>query len=104
MAGKMSRRLETISKAIDQDKLVQHAYDYFKKITPVGDPSRWKSDPPPGYRPGNAKRSTKRNKDEIHANYAYATRLDRGWSNQAKDGMSKPTIEEIRRYIANQLK
>lgn len=104
MGDKILRRLQEIEQIIDQDQLVQMAFDHFKKITPVGDPARWKSNPPPGYRPGTARRNTKRNQDEIHADYAYAVRLNTGWSKQAPDGMSKPTIEEIRRYIKKKLR
>lgn len=40
---------------------------------------------------GNARRNTKlENNNTIHANYPYATRLDKGWSNQAPQGMTKP--------------
>jgi hypothetical protein len=41
--------------------------------------------------------------NEIQANYPYAQRLEEGWSTQAPDGMTKPTIEEVRNYVYNTL-
>ena len=46
---------------------------------------------------GNARRSTRLKGDVIEANYAYAERLDQGWSKQTPKGMSKPTEEFIRK-------
>jgi hypothetical protein len=65
------------------DKLPQEAYDFYKSITPV--------------RSGNARRNTRFNKsrDEIQAQYAYAQRLDEGYSKQAPQGMSEPTEQFI---------
>lgn len=55
----------------------QDAEDKFVSLTPI--------------RSGNARRNTYlRNNDTISANYAYAQRLDEGWSRQAPDGMTKP--------------
>lgn len=46
---------------------------------------------------GNARRNTKlKNKDEIEANYPYAQRLDKGWSRQAPQGMTKPFENWVR--------
>ena len=59
------------------DKLPQQAYDFWVKTTPKDT--------------GNARRSTKLKGNEIQANYAYAKRLDEGWSKQAPNGMSQPT-------------
>lgn len=54
---------------------------------------------------GNARRRTKLKNTEIHADYAYATRLDNGWSQQFQgQGMSKPTIKALQDYIKNNLK
>lgn len=40
---------------------------------------------------GNARRHTQlKNSQTIEANYAYAERLDSGWSKQAPQGMTKP--------------
>lgn len=50
----------------------------FKNITPV--------------RTGNARNRTKHSKDKIEANYPYAARLDEGYSRQAPQGMTEPSI------------
>lgn len=50
---------------------------------------------------GNARRSTKfRGKNTISAEYAYAGRLDQGYSKQSPDGMSKPTEQFIQDEIS----
>ena len=86
MANEIANRLKEIEKAIDQKQLLNVAFNHFKSITPVDS--------------GNAKRNTrKQGSDSIHADYAYAGRLNRGWSSQANDGMSKPTIDEIQKYL-----
>lgn len=54
----------------------QQAYDKFVDLTPV--------------RSGNARRRTRLRGDVIEANYAYAERLDQGWSRQAPQGMTRP--------------
>jgi hypothetical protein len=86
MSGEINRRLEELSKQIEQKALLDEGYKFFKDVTPIDQ--------------GNAKRNTrKQGKDSIHADYAYAGRLNRGWSNQARDGMAKPTIEHLQKYI-----
>jgi len=62
---------------------VKQAGTYFKNITPV--------------RTGNARNKTKTKTKEsrIEANYAYAGRLDEGWSKQAPKGMSDPTVKYL---------
>lgn len=61
------------------------AHEEFVRQTPV--------------RTGNARRRTRLQGSTIKADYPYAERLDQGWSRQARDGMSEPTIEFIRRKI-----
>ena len=91
MAGEINRRLSQIAKDLDQRLLLDEGYKFFKAATPIDQ--------------GNArKRTTKQGPDSIHADYAYATRLNKGWSNQARDGMSKPTIEHIQKYIESKAK
>lgn len=46
---------------------------------------------------GNARSKTKLKGDTIQARYPYAGRLDRGYSKQAPQGMSKPTLDFVRR-------
>ena len=64
------------------DKVPQQAYDFWVKTTPKDT--------------GLARRSTKLKGNEIQANYAYAKRLDEGWSKQAPNGMSQPTEQFIK--------
>ncbi len=76
----MSASLKRIQK--DLAKLPDLAYKEFVKNTPV--------------RSGNARRKTKLVGKEIRADYPYATRLDQGYSDQAPDGMSKPTEDYVK--------
>jgi len=86
MSGEINNRLNQISIQLQQKKLLDEGYRVFKDVTPIDQ--------------GNAKRSTrKQGNDTIHADYAYATRLNKGWSNQARDGMAKPTVEHLQKYI-----
>lgn len=78
-------------------KVMGEAYDYFKAETPI--------------RSGNARSNTKKQlggtsvgKSRILADYAYADRLDNGWSSQAPDGMSEPTIRFIEEKIDRALR
>jgi hypothetical protein len=48
---------------------------------------------------GNARRQTRLSGNTIEANYSYAGALDKGWSKQAPQGMTKPT----ERFIKNRL-
>ena len=82
------KRLNELEKALDPKKLAEEAYQYFRNTTPI--------------RSGNARRNTHLRGDEIRADYAYATRLDAGWSRQAPDGMSAPTTKFIQEYIKKQ--
>lgn len=66
------------------------AYKIFRSHTPI--------------RSGNARRRTTLNNSTIEANYAYATKLDQGASNQAPDGMTKPTVDWIKRRLDKILK
>lgn len=85
MAGEINRRIKEITDATQNTKLAEEAYKYFKDITPI--------------KSGNARRNTNLRNDEIQAQYPYAQRLDKGYSKQAPDGMTKPTDEFIRQYI-----
>lgn len=67
------------------DKLPEEVYEEFVKNTPK--------------RSGNARRNTKLKKDTIVADYAYAKRLDEGWSGQAPRGMTEPTKEFLLRRL-----
>ena len=90
MTGPILKRLKEIEQAATPESLAKQVYKYFVDITPINT--------------GNAKRRTKLNGDTIHADYPYATRLDNGYSNQAKDGMSKPTLDKLSELVKNNLK
>lgn len=90
MSGPILKRLKEIEDASNPDKIAKEVFSYFKSITPIDK--------------GNARKNTKLNGDTIHANYPYATRLDTGYSKQAKDGMSKPTLEKLSELVKNNLK
>lgn len=53
---------------------------------------------------GNARNKTKRQGLTIRSKYAYAGRLDEGWSKQAPKGFTDPTIDELERLINNYIK
>ena len=67
------------------DQVPEGAYKIFRSHTPI--------------RSGNARRQTVLRKTTIEANYNYAVRLDKGASNQAPDGMTKPTEAYIKRSL-----
>lgn len=84
--GAIEQRLEEIQKRSDAKEVAKFAYDVWVKYTPK--------------RSGNAQRNTKLVNEEIRADYAYALRLDQGWSKQNGGvGMSKPTLDAVQQYI-----
>lgn len=90
MSGPIVKRLKEIEKAATPEAIAKEVFNYFVSVTPIDK--------------GNARNKTKLSGDTIHANYPYATRLDTGWSKQAKDGMSKPTLEKLSQLVKNNLK
>lgn len=72
------------AKDLEQD-IITEAHRYFKSITPV--------------RTGNARRNTFKTQEGVDANYPYASRLDQGWSRQAPDGMSGPTMDHMEKVF-----
>jgi hypothetical protein len=90
MSGEIIKRLNEIKGQLNEEKLAEEGFQYFRKITP--------------FRSGNAKRNTFRNDDTIQADYPYARRLDSGYSRQAPDGMTQPTVAFIKDYIKKQSK
>ena len=90
----IKKRLDKVLKTLDEKNVTQVAFDKFKSTTPV--------------KSGNAKRNTTKGNNTIDANYSYAQVLDKGrhmtnkgmrGSNQAPEGMSKPTLEHVREYV-----
>ena len=70
------------------EKVPQKALDYFKYQAPTP------------IRSGNARKNTSlRNKKDIIADYPYAKKLDEGYSKQARQGMTKPTMEYIKQLV-----
>lgn len=62
-------------------KTMKKAYPFLKSQTPV--------------RSGNARNKTKLKDTTIRSDYAYAGRLDDGWSKQAPSGFTTPTTDKI---------
>ena len=46
-----------------------------------------------------ARKSTRLDGNTINANYPYATRLNNGWSRQARQGMWNPTLKFIKNLV-----
>ena len=79
------KRIQAKLKLVPQDALKE-----FIKDTPI--------------RTGNARRNTKLRGNTIEAKYAYAKRLDEGYSDQSPDGMTKPTEAFIKKRVATILR
>jgi len=77
---RINPRLDQIQRFLDN--LPREMHQEFVRVTPI--------------RTGNAKRSTDLKQNEIQGNYDYANRLNKGWSRQAEQGMTDPTIEFAR--------
>jgi len=61
--------------------LINEALEITKENTPVAS--------------GNARRKTKKQSNKIISDYAYAGRLNDGYSKQAPSGFTQPTIEQL---------
>jgi hypothetical protein len=81
--SRISPRLNRVQRNLQP--IAKKAYDFFKKETPI--------------RSGNARRKTRLQGQTIKADYPYAKRLDNGWSKQAPEGMSDPTINYIQGIV-----
>jgi hypothetical protein len=81
-----SRMIALAEKATQQIQV--DAFKYFRSITPI--------------RSGNARRRTRLSGDTIVGDYPYGARLDQGWSNQAPDGMTQPTVDYIEKTLIPQ--
>lgn len=82
-------RVNHILKSVSPQQITEVAYSTFKAETPV--------------RSGNARNHTYKKETQIEAAYPYAVRLDNGYSRQSPQGMVKPTIDAVRRYIKKQI-
>jgi hypothetical protein len=67
------------------EKVPEQAFDHWVAKTPVDS--------------GRARRSTSLKGSTIVADYPYAKRLDEGWSRQARTGMSRPTMDFVKRLV-----
>jgi hypothetical protein len=89
--GNILKRFKEIEQASNPQQLAKIAYKTWVDYTPIDT--------------GNARRRTKLKNTEIHADYAYALRLDQGWSKQFQgQGMTRPTLRELQKYVKNNLK
>jgi hypothetical protein len=91
-SSNLIKKLEQLEK--DLNNLPKETYQEFKKNTPI--------------KSGNAKRSTKLKGNTISADYPYAGVLDKGrhmtnrgmrGSDQAPEGMTKPTLKFLQKRI-----
>ena len=90
MALNSVERLKKIEQVLDPKMLTQVGYQAFYSATPR--------------RSGNARRHTQLRTTTIVADYPYASRLENNWSPQTHgQGMIKPAIEAIRKYIKQKL-
>jgi len=78
--SKLFNQAEAVAKTLPKE-----GYDYFVDSTPI--------------RSGNARRNTILRGNTIDANYAYAERLDEGYSRQSPKGMSGPTEKFLQKRI-----
>jgi hypothetical protein len=82
------------------DEMMDDGYPVLKKATPEGRPSTWQSPPPKGYNPGNARRNTvHKSSAKIESRYPYADRLNTGWSKQAPNGFTEPTLKHMEDFV-----
>ncbi len=74
------------------EDLMQRSYTFLKSKTPI--------------QSGNARKKTKLQKKNrvIKSDYAYAGRLDEGWSGQAPKGFTDPTMKEMDKIVDNLLR
>jgi hypothetical protein len=87
--SKLTKKIANLKKV--KEKAMAEALVFFKKSTPI--------------RSGNARKNTYLNaKKDIVADYAYAEKLDTGWSKQARQGMTKPTLTELKKIVKKQVK
>lgn len=82
--GNIDRALSRLQNRIGEIR--EDAHKEFVRVTPI--------------RTGNARRNTELRGSEIQANYPYSVRLEKeGWSRQAPQGMSQPTIAFVKQLV-----
>ena len=80
-----NKRMKELSKL--PEHLLDEALDLVKEYTPKDS--------------GYAQRNVKRKGNSIVADYPYAGRLDDGYSRQAPNGFTEPTIEQLHKETNN---
>lgn len=83
ISDRLTPSLDNIQRQLP--RAVQQSYKYFVSVTPKDS--------------GNARKKTKLRGTVIEARYAYARRLDQGYSKQAPRGMVEPTIKFFERLL-----
>lgn len=83
ISDRITPSLDRVETSIEQ--VPQRAFEYFRSITPIDQ--------------GQARRRTRLTGNRIVADYPYAQRLDQGYSDQAPDGMTQPTIEYVEQLV-----
>lgn len=83
VANKITPSLNTQQARIQA--LPKSAYNFFVSVTPIDT--------------GYARSRTRLRSNQIHADYPYAIPLDKGWSRQARQGMTRPTEQFIKNYL-----
>jgi hypothetical protein len=89
MTTNITKRVAEVEKVLNEKTLAREAYRVFRENTPVNT--------------GNAYRKTILKNTTIEAQYPYAQRLDEGYSPKKPEGMSKPTLDFIRKWIKQKL-
>jgi hypothetical protein len=74
----------------DLATIPKQAHSFFVQTTPK--------------RSGNARSKTRLSNDTIIAQYPYARRLNQGYSKQAPRGMTRPTLDFLRRLVRNMIR
>lgn len=77
----MTRSLKKVESQLEA--IAEEAFDYLVSITPKDR--------------GNARRKTRLRDQTIEMRYPYAERLDNGYSDQAPNGMSTPTLKYLQK-------
>lgn len=104
MDGALIKTITKIEKATTPKQLAKVAFAYFRdgsRESSVQGDGKFKGTP---VDTGRARKSTVLRDNEIQAQYPYAQRLDKGYSKQAPDGMTKPTEKYIEQYVKKQVK
>jgi hypothetical protein len=89
MTTNITKRIAEVERILDPKVIAKQAYRVFRENTPVNT--------------GNAYKKTILKDDTIEARYPYAQRLDQGYSPKKPEGMSKPTLDFISKWIKQQL-